>query len=160
MFSIIQRKHLFFIFIIIALFIITIEIISINMNIAWRNVLTGSSITLYMTPYCECCVKYKDYLSSLGAKVEVATVEDVDKLMEKLGVPSKLWSCHLATIDGYIIVGHVPAEAIKKLLDERPDIKGISLPDMPSGSPGMPGIKEKPFIIYSFDETIEIFVII
>ena len=82
MFSIIQRKHLFFISIII-------EIISINMNIAWRNVLTGSSVTLYMTPYCECCVKYKDYLSSLRAKVEVATVEDVDKLMEKLEVPSK-----------------------------------------------------------------------
>jgi hypothetical protein len=88
MFSIIQRKHLFFIFIIIALFIIIIEIIS--MNIVWRNVLTGSSVTLYMTPYCECCVKYKDYLSSLGAKVTVATVEDVDKLMEELGVPSEL----------------------------------------------------------------------
>jgi hypothetical protein len=65
------------------------------------------------------------------------------------GIPMELRSCHVSIVEGYVVVGHVPADAIKKLLSERPNIKGISLPGMPLGSPGMPGTKEKPFVIYS-----------
>jgi hypothetical protein len=113
------------------------------------NDLDGLSIALYKSPQCECCTRYAGYLSSLGAEVSIVNVGDIDALMERLGIPMELRSCHVSIVEGYVVVGHVPADAIKKLLSERPNIKGISLPGMPPGSPGMPGTKEKPFVIYS-----------
>jgi hypothetical protein len=104
--------------------------------------LDGLSIALYESPQCECRTRYAGYLSSLGAEVSVANVGDIDALMERLGIPMELRSCHVSIVEGYVVVGHVPADVIKKLLSERPNIKGISLP-------GMPGTKEKPFVIYS-----------
>ncbi|MEM4970092.1 MAG: DUF411 domain-containing protein [Sulfolobales archaeon] len=122
--------------------------------------LSGLSIALYKSPGCECCTRYAGYLSSLGAEVEVGVIDDIDGLMDKLGIPAELRSCHISIVEGYIVVGHVPAEAIKKLINEKPNIKGISLPGMPQGSPGMPGPKEGPFIIYSFDGSIKVFAVL
>jgi hypothetical protein len=93
-------------------------------------------------------------------RVEVAIVDDIDSVMDRLGIPMELRSCHVSIVEGYVVVGHVPAEAIKKLLSERPNIKGISLPGMPPGSPGMPGTKEKPFTIYSIEDRINIYMVI
>jgi hypothetical protein len=93
--------------------------------------LDGLSIALYKSPQCECCTRYAGYLSSLGAEVSVANVGDIDALMERLGIPMELRSCHVSIVEGYVVVGHVPADAIKKLLSERQNIKGISLPGMP-----------------------------
>lgn len=79
-------------------------------------------------------------------------MEDISGIKNSLGVPDELLSCHTTVIKDYFIEGHVPIEAISKLIEERPDVKGISLPGMPSGSPGMPGAKEGTFVIYSVDD--------
>jgi hypothetical protein len=68
-------------------------------------------------------------------------------------VPPEFEGCHTIEIGGYVVEGHVPATIIRKLLKERPKIRGISLPGMPDGSPGMSGIKREPFVVYEFGPT-------
>ncbi len=121
--------------------------------------LEGISIQLYKDELCQCCDEYAGYLRSLGASVSLEIV-DVGVLSDRLGIPYDLRSCHISIVEGYVVVGHMPAEAIKKLLSEKPGIKGISLPGMPQGSPGMPGVKREPFTIYSFDGGLSIFAVI
>ena len=75
------------------------------------------------------------------------------------GVPAKFEGCHIMLIGGYVVEGHVPASAIKKLLAERPKIKGISLPGMPEGSPGMTGVKTEPFKILEISEEARVFAV-
>ncbi len=77
---------------------------------------------------------------------------DVSPLKTEHGVPGRVTSCHTAVVDGYVVEGHVPAEDIERLLDERPDVAGISVPGMPVGSPGMEGPNAKGFSVISFDE--------
>jgi hypothetical protein len=96
-----------------------------------------------------CCFVYVDYLKGRGFEVEVVQMENVTSLKSQYGVPPSMRSCHTSVIGRYFIEGHVPVEAIKKLLDERPDADGIALPGMPSGSPGMPGGKKELFVIYA-----------
>ncbi|HWQ18108.1 MAG TPA: DUF411 domain-containing protein [Sulfolobales archaeon] len=113
--------------------------------------LEGVNAVILKDPSCTCCEEYAKYLKGLGARVTVNMVHDIGSKLEELRVPESLWSCHIAIVEGYIVVGHTPAEAIEKLLDEKPPIKGISLPGMPPGSPGMPGQKKELFTIYSFN---------
>jgi len=80
-----------------------------------------------------------DHLKEAGFPVEVRNTEDVTPVKQRLGVPYGKGSCHTAEIAGYFIEGHVPAEDIKRLLAEKPDAKGLVLPGMPMGSPGMEG---------------------
>lgn len=70
-------------------------------------------------------------------------------LKESVGIPPDLASCHTALIDGYVVEGHVPADAIRRLLDERPEIDGIALPGMPAGSPGMGGRRDAAWVVYA-----------
>ena len=107
-------------------------------------------VTIHKDPYCGCCGKWGSYMEDVGYKTETVFEDDMEKIKEQLGVPYELQSCHTAEIDGYIVEGHVPSEAIDKLLSERPNIKGIGLAGMPSGSPGMPGPKAD-FLIYEID---------
>ncbi|MBS3165817.1 DUF411 domain-containing protein [Candidatus Woesearchaeota archaeon] len=74
-------------------------------------------------------------------------MNDVSPIKEKYSVPGSMLSCHTLVIGNYFVEGHVPTEAIDKMLNEKPDIKGIGMGGMPSGSPGMPGAKKGPFII-------------
>lgn len=104
--------------------------------------------TLYKSPYCGCCVLYAQYLESNGFKVEIKTTENIEKIKEKYKIPKNLYSCHTTIIDNYFIEGHIPIKAINKILKEKPEIEGIALPKMPSGSPGMNGVKKEPFKIY------------
>ena len=106
-------------------------------------------VTVYKPESCGCCEKYVEYLENSGYEVEVISVPSLKDIYEKHGVQKKLWSCHISYVDDYFVIGHVPEEAIRKLLKEKPKIDGISLPGMPTGSPGMPGKKDKPFRIYS-----------
>jgi hypothetical protein len=76
-------------------------------------------------------------------------VDDMTDMKIGLGIPQDMWSCHTSMVGDYFLEGHVPLEAIQKLLDERPAIDGLALPGMPSGSPGMGGDKSVPFVIYS-----------
>jgi hypothetical protein len=74
---------------------------------------------------------------------------ELAEISRKAGIPAELQGCHTAFIGDYVVDGHVPVEAINKLLDERPAIKGISLPGMPEGSPGMAGTKSAPFTVFA-----------
>ena len=110
--------------------------------------------TLYHNPGCMCCEKYADYLNENGFDVEVVDRDDMATTNREHGVPPNLASCHTMTIGDYVVVGHVPAEVVTKLLDEQPDIRGSSLPGMPMGSPGMGGQKESPFVIRTLGDDV------
>jgi hypothetical protein len=107
------------------------------------------TIEVHRSAYCDCCGVYERYLTGEGFTVESNVREDVDALKDSLGIPYELGSCHTALVGGYFVEGHVPVEAIRKLLDERPAIDGIALPGMPAGSPGMPGQKDGDWVIYA-----------
>jgi len=103
--------------------------------------------TLYKDPNCGCCQEYANYLRQNGYELSVVPTEDLGGLRHEHRVPEELAGCHMAVIDGYVVEGHVPVDMINRLLGERPAIKGISLPGMPMGSPGMSGKKSEPFTV-------------
>ncbi len=106
-------------------------------------------VVLYKSPTCSCCLSHAGYLDGKGFDVETVVESDISSVKQRYSVPYSMQSCHTAIIGDYFVEGHVPVEAIEKLLAEKPDIDGISLPDMPAGSPGMPGVKKGDFVIYS-----------
>jgi hypothetical protein len=103
---------------------------------------------LYKNPQCGCCEEYAKYLRQHGFEVDVVATHDLDGIKRDNGVPEALGGCHTTLVGGYVVEGHVPVDTLKRLLRERPDIRGISLPGMPLGSPGMTGTKQEPFKIY------------
>lgn len=109
-----------------------------------------SEMVVYQSKTCGCCRKWIKHLADNGFKVKSVMLDDVSETKTKLGIPQKLTSCHTATIDGYLVEGHVPASAIKKMLKERPKVKGISVPGMPIGSPGMEGDYVDSYDVISF----------
>lgn len=112
----------------------------------------AKSATLYKNPWCGCCTEYGAYLERHGFEVAVEDVPDLAPIKRQAGVPPQLEGCHTLMVDGYVVEGHVPVATLLRLLSEKPDIKGISLPGMPAGSPGMSGEKAAPFTIYEIDE--------
>jgi hypothetical protein len=104
--------------------------------------------TLYKNPQCGCCEEYAKYLDQNGFDVQVVETFDLPSVKREHGVPEALEGCHTTLVDGYVIEGHMPVDLVKRLLAEKPAIKGISLPGMPAGSPGMGGEKTAPFTIY------------
>lgn len=104
--------------------------------------------TVYKSPLCGCCVGYSGVLEDHGFDVEIQSVEDMSVIKRQYQIPEEMESCHTTVIGNYFIEGHVPLEVVDKLLAERPDIDGIALPDMPAGTPGMPGVKSGPYTIY------------
>lgn len=105
--------------------------------------------TLYKNPQCGCCETYAAYLRDNGFDVAVKPTHQLAAISRKAGVPSNLEGCHTMFVDGYVVDGHVPVAVIRKLLADRPSIAGITLPGMPTGSPGMSGAKTAPFVIYA-----------
>lgn len=105
--------------------------------------------TLYKNPQCGCCETYAQYMRGNGFDVTVKPTHDLANISRKAGVPAHLEGCHSMFIDGYVIDGHVPVNIVRRLLSERPPIAGITLPGMPTGSPGMGGDKTEPFVIYA-----------
>lgn len=103
---------------------------------------------LYKNPQCPCCELYADYLRQHGYRVEVEPSHDLMLIRRQNGVPEALDGCHTTLVGGYVVEGHVPVAAVHRLLDERPAIRGISVPGMPAGSPGMYGEKEGPLTVY------------
>lgn len=98
---------------------------------------SAQTVTVHKTPWCGCCTAWVDHLRDHGFDVAVKEEEDLTPVRSRLGVPDQLRSCHTAEVDGYAVEGHVPADEIKRLLSERPDASGLSVPGMPQGSPGM-----------------------
>ncbi|MFQ5787600.1 MAG: DUF411 domain-containing protein [Thermodesulfobacteriota bacterium] len=119
-----QKKFYMLIFIVVSLFIF-------NTNIF------ASEIFVYKNPNCGCCNKWITHLEENSFTVKSENISNLNSIKEKLGVSKELGSCHTAVVEGYVIEGHVPVEDIRRLLDERPEITGLSVPEMPIGSPGM-----------------------
>ncbi len=112
----------------------------------------GEKVTVYSSPTCGCCGIFTKYLKGEGVDVDVVSVADMTSVKAEHGIPLSIQSCHTSMVGGYVVEGHVPLEIIEKLLTEKPAIKGIALPGMPAGSPGMPGTKNEQWIIYGFDD--------
>ena len=108
-------------------------------------VTTGASaqskpvIKVSKDPNCGCCTGWVEHLHSNGLVAAVTNSADMQAVKVRLGVPEELASCHTAEIAGYVIEGHVPARAIRRLLAEKPAARGLAVPGMPIGSPGMEG---------------------
>lgn len=128
---------------------VLLAIALLTMSIAVARAEEPPKATLYKNPQCSCCEGYADYLRSNGFDVTVKPTHDLTSISEKAGVPRKLQGCHTMFIDGYVVDGHVPVNIVRRLLSERPPIAGVTLPGMPTGSPGMGGSKTGPFVIYA-----------
>jgi hypothetical protein len=103
------------------------------------------SVTIYRSPDCSCCHEWADLARHRGWVVASVDKLDMTRFKADAGVPAGSSSCHTAIIEGYFVEGHVPFEAVERLLVERPAIDGIALPGMPAGSPGMAGAQDAPF---------------
>jgi hypothetical protein len=111
-------------------------------------------IVVYKSPTCGCCTQWESHLSKAGFKVVSKPTDEMTEIRKRYKVPENLQSCHTATINGYVIEGHVPAGDVKKLLEQRPaGIAGLAAPGMPPKSPGMQPEGEKPagYDVLSFD---------
>jgi len=94
-------------------------------------------ITVYKSPTCGCCVDWVAHLRDNGLTVKVEDRINMGPVKRQVGLPKGLGSCHTATVEGYVVEGHVPAEQVKRLLRQKPSLRGLSVPGMPVGSPGM-----------------------
>lgn len=111
----------------------------------------AQTIEVTKSPYCGCCAQWVEHLRANGFTVRVTDTEDLDPVAHEHGVPDALRSCHTATVEGYVIEGHVPAADIRRLLAERPDAAGLAVPGMPIGSPGMEqGDRRQPYATLLF----------
>lgn len=110
-------------------------------------------IVVYRGPSCGCCGKWVKHLEENGFKVTDKITKDMQKIKNQYGVNQALASCHTAIIDGYVVEGHVPAEDIKTMIQAKPSIKGLSVPGMVTGTPGMEmGGRKDPYKVVAFDK--------
>jgi len=102
-----------------------------------------TEVVMYKNPGCECCTKWAAHMDSAEFKVSERPVSDLYERKASYGITQQLSSCHTAIVDGYVVEGHVPVEDVQRLLREKPDAIGLTVPGMPIGSPGMevPGRK-------------------
>lgn len=97
----------------------------------------AATLTVHKSASCGCCAKWVEHVQKHGFSVKVVNVDDIMAVKAKAGIPDRLASCHTSMVGGYVVEGHVPAADIKKLLAQKPKAKGIVVPGMPMGSPGM-----------------------
>lgn len=109
--------------------------------------------TVLRDPGCGCCLAWVTHMQKAGFRT--AVTESAQRIQQTPGVPASARSCHTATIDGYLVEGHVPVADVKRLLKERPQIVGIAAPGMPAGSPGMemPNGQVTPYDVVAFDKS-------
>lgn len=105
-------------------------------------------IDVYKSATCGCCKDWVKHLQSNGFTVKAQDVLNPSDFREKFGMPQALGSCHTGLVQGYALEGHVPASEIKRLLAERPKVKGLAVPAMPMGSPGMEGNRSDPYDVF------------
>ena len=117
------------------------------------------AVIVYVNPQCGCCLGHANYLRQHGFNIIIKETQDISLIRRRHSVPEKFEGCHITLMQGYVVEGNVPASAIKKLLAERPKIRGISLPGMPDGSPGMTGVKTEPFKILEISDAAEVFAV-
>lgn len=125
--------------------------IYIGFNLTNKNAY-AEDIMVYKSPTCGCCKKWVKHLREEGFNVKTKDYHDMKPIKQTLGVKSQFQSCHTAKIGKYFIEGHVSASDIKRLLKEKPDIKGLSVPGMPMGSPGMEGHRKDKYDVIAIDK--------
>jgi hypothetical protein len=108
------------------------------------------AITVHKDPNCGCCAGWVQHLQRSGFVTTVIETKDIDAVKTRLAVPDDLAACHTAEVSGYVIEGHVPASALKRLLGEKPNATGLAVPGMPVGSPGMEGGQPEPYEVILF----------
>lgn len=108
------------------------------------------TILVYKSPTCGCCNGWIEHLEAAGFTVDARDTTDLMSVKRDAGVPVGMSSCHTAIVDGYVVEGHVPAEHVVAMLDERPEIAGVAVPGMPIGSPGMEGANPEPYQVMHF----------
>ena len=120
---------------------------------------SARTITVYRSPTCGCCGQWIEHLKAHAFVVSDIVTNDMDQVKERFGVSPELASCHTARLNGYFIEGHVPAKDIIRLLTEKPDVKGLTVPGMPRGTPGMEmGAVRDDFNVYAVgQEAVEVF---
>ena len=110
-------------------------------------------VTVYKSPTCNCCSKWIDHLRANGFTVEATDTTNVAAIKKNLNVPRGLTSCHTAVVGDYVVEGHVPADEVKRLLVNKPNFTGVTVPGMPIGSPGMErGDRVDPYNVIAFDD--------
>jgi len=114
--------------------------------------LTLPKITVYKSPTCGCCKKWVKHLEENGFEVEAHNSQDMFSVKQQMGITRNIQSCHTGEIDGYFIEGHVPADDIKRLIKEKPNAAGLSVPGMPMGSPGMEGKRKDTYSVLLVSE--------
>lgn len=111
----------------------------------------ATTVDVYKSSTCKCCAKWVDHMRANGFTVNTHDVGNKEA-RERAGISTKLGSCHTALVDGYAIEGHVPAQDVKRLLNERPRAIGLTAPGMPHGSPGMEGARSDPYDVLLIDK--------
>ena len=119
---------------------------------ALANINTKQVVEVFKTPSCGCCYGYVLFLEEEKFEVKQTDMRSLHTIKQKYNIPVEMQSCHTTIMGKYFIEGHVPFEAVNKLLKEQPDIDGIALPGMPIGTPGMPGDKDEPYVIYQLKD--------
>jgi len=109
-------------------------------------------VDVYKSPYCGCCTGWAEAMQEAGFTVRQHKIEEMDLVKQRFGIHNQLESCHTATVGGYVVEGHVPVEEVVELLQSKPKTKGIALPGMPTGVPGMPGERPKNLTLYTLDD--------
>jgi len=132
--------------------LLTLLFAVIALGTAAVNAEAAGPATMYKNPQCGCCEEYAKYLERNGFEIKIEPTVDLSLIKKMARVPSRLEACHTLAIDGYMVEGHVPVDTLNRLLTEKPQIRGISLPDMPMGSPGMTGRKAGQFTIYEISD--------
>tara|TARA_R110001592_G_scaffold81249_4_gene241276 strand:+ start:2480 stop:2938 length:459 start_codon:yes stop_codon:yes gene_type:complete len=110
----------------------------------------AAEITVYKSPYCGCCGAWVTHMKDHGHDVTTVEMEDLTAIKKMTGVPAPLQSCHTAVVGGYVIEGHVPASDVARLLAEKPKARGLAVPGMPVGSPGMEGPNPEAYEVLVF----------
>ena len=112
----------------------------------------AADVVVYKSPTCGCCGKWVEHMENSGFIVDVEDMRDVAPIKRELGVPRRMQSCHTAKVGDYFVEGHVPADLVKQLLADKPDIKGLTVPGMPMGSPGMEGPRKDPYNVIAIEK--------
>lgn len=139
-----MKKHLFF---------ILLSILGLAQIALSEDINQLPQVTVYKTPTCGCCSAWVGYLKDNGFTVTSYDLNDLTEVKAKHGLTDpRLKSCHTAIVDGYVVEGHVPVDDIRRLLNDKPDVVGITAPGMPQMSPGMMSLVPQGYDVLSFDK--------
>ncbi|WP_139110215.1 DUF411 domain-containing protein [Ensifer sp. LC163] len=115
--------------------------------------IAAGPMTVYKDPQCGCCEQWAEAMEAAGFKVDIRDQADMTPIKTRFAVPVDMEGCHTAVMDGYVIEGHVPLEAVQKLMTERPNVAGIAVPGMPAGSLGMGNDPQASYDVYTIAKT-------